>query len=299
MAIKWYPYNSTAQLSAHFNVSEFRCKCGGTHNIAVDTNLVNMLETIFTKMKCSKAIISSGYRCAKHDRTVGGYGSGPHVDGVAADVCFYDKNNKPINTKIISCIAQDMGFKGIANITWDYQWIHLDNKGRIYRGNEIYGYNTVTSDFYKYYGITAEQVRKVTGETATVQQPAQQTTTTPVNNKDKQKTIEYPLNKYDAQIKELQQVFRQKGYVIDIDGYFGPKTYEVCKKFTIEKNDRGPLTSWVQRRLNALGYNCGIADGIAGNNTMNAIASFQKAKGLGVGYLGGTDWVYLCGGTIK
>ena len=293
MAIKWYPYNSTQKLSAHFSANEFRCKCGGTHSTAIDTDLVNMLETLFTKMKCSKAIISSGYRCAAHDRAVGGYGSGPHPEGKAVDICFYGKDGKAISTKIISCIAQDMGFKGIANITWDYQWIHLDVKGRIYRGNEIYGYNTVTSDFYKYYGITADQVRAVTGESAPT--PAQQT---PVNNKDKKKTINYPTNKYDAQIKELQQIFRQKGYVIDMDGYFGPKTYEVCKKFTIEKNDRGPLTSWVQRRLNSLGYNCGIADGIAGTSTMNAIASFQKAKGLGVGYLGGTDWVWLCGGTI-
>ena len=292
MAIKYYPYNSTVQLTTHFNVKEFRCKCGGTHNIVVDTDEVNMLEAIFTKMHCSKATISSGHRCAYWDRQVGGYGSGPHVEGRGADACFYGKDGKPISTKIISCIAQDMGFKGIANITSDYQWIHLDMKGRIYKGNEIYSYNTVTSDFYKYYGITAEQVRKVTGESTPVVTPVTQ-----VNNKDKNKTITYP-NKYDAQIKELQQILRQKGYVLDLDGYFGPKTYEVCKKFTIEKNDRGPLTAWVQRRLNSLGYNCGIADGIAGNQTMNAIKAFQKAKGLGQGYLGGTDWVYLCGGTI-
>lgn len=286
------PYGSTTQLSAHINASEVRCKCGRNHVTYFYTEIRDMVEALFTKMHCSKVLFSSVYRCAYHDRRVGGYGSGPHVDGYAVDACFYGKDGKPISTKIISCIAQDMGFKGIANITSDYQWIHLDMKGRIYRGNEIYGYNTVTSDFYKYYGITKEQVRKITGEATPTVTPI-----TVINNKDKNKTIKYS-NKYDAQIKELQQILRQKGYVLTLDGYFGPKTYEVLKKFTIEKNDRGPLVAWTQRRLNSLGYNCGIADGIAGNNTMNAIRAFQKAKGLGQGYLGGTDWVWLCGATI-
>lgn len=53
------------------------------------------------------------------------------------------------------------------------------------------------------------------------------------------------------------------------------------------------LTKWVQEKLNNLGYSCGTADGIAGNNTMNAIHEFQKSNGLGVGYLGGTDWDML------
>ena len=288
-----FPYNSTAYVSAHINANELRCKCGKAHSTYFYSETRDMIEALFTKMKCSKVIFSSVYRCAAHDRAVGGYGSGPHVDGYAVDACFYDKNGKPIDTKIISCIAQDMGFKGIANITIDYQWIHLDMKGRIYRGNELHGYNTVTSDFYQYYGITAEQVRKVTGEAAPVV-----TTITKVNSKDKKKNFIYP-NKYDASIKELQQILRQKGYVLTLDGYFGPKTYEVLKKFIIEKNDRGPLVGWVQRRLNSMGYNCGIADGIAGNNTMNAIKAFQKAKGLGQGYLGGEDYIWLCGGKIQ
>lgn len=32
--------------------------------------------------------------------------------------------------------------------------------------------------------------------------------------------------------------------------------------------------------LNARGYNCGTADGIAGNNTRNAIMQFQTAQGM-------------------
>lgn len=36
----------------------------------------------------------------------------------------------------------------------------------------------------------------------------------------------------------------------------------------------------VQQKLNAIGYDCGTPDGIAGNNTMNAIQEFQKDNAL-------------------
>lgn len=36
----------------------------------------------------------------------------------------------------------------------------------------------------------------------------------------------------------------------------------------------------IQARLNKLGYNCGTPDGNMGPKTINAIKSFQKAKGL-------------------
>lgn len=287
MGVQSYSYNSAVQLTTHFNVSEFKCKCGKTHNTLVSQELVTMLEKIYVAMGCSQAIISSGYRCATHDRNVGGSGYGPHVDGMAADICFYDKSGKPINTKLISCLAQDMGFKGIANITSAYTWIHLDMKGRIYRGNEIYGYNTVTNDFYSYYGISKSQIQALTNNTTVT------TTSTPVNNKDTTTANFKFTGKSDTQIKELQEILKSKGHTLVIDGVAGINTYNACKNYTIEKGDNGPLTRWVQERLITLGYNCGLADGKAGDGTMSAIKQFQKANNLGQGYLGGTDWYYL------
>lgn len=35
-----------------------------------------------------------------------------------------------------------------------------------------------------------------------------------------------------------------------------------------------------QKKLNELGYNCGIPDGIMGSKTKNAIMEFQRSKGL-------------------
>lgn len=99
--------------------------------------------------------------------------------------------------------------------------------------------------------------------------------------------------KVDNKIKELQQILKSKGYDIAIDGQAGDETYKAVRNFTIELNDRGSLTKWVQERLNAMGFNCGYADGFAEQPTMDGIAKFQKKYELGVGFLGGTDWYYI------
>ncbi len=93
--------------------------------------------------------------------------------------------------------------------------------------------------------------------------------------------------KYDAQIKELQQILNVGGAGLVVDGIAGDKTFNACKKYTVAKGDTGNLIKWVQKRLGV------SADGIAGQQTMNAIYAFQKKNGLGTGYLGGNDWKYL------
>lgn len=93
--------------------------------------------------------------------------------------------------------------------------------------------------------------------------------------------------KYDPQIRELQQILNAGGAGLICDGIAGDKTFTACKKYTVKMGDKGNLVRWVQKRLGV------SADGIAGNQTMNAIYAFQRKNGLGVGYLGGNDWKYL------
>ena len=93
--------------------------------------------------------------------------------------------------------------------------------------------------------------------------------------------------------KELQIILNNKGAKLDVDGIIGAKTLAEVKKYTIENGDKGELTRWVQKKLNSLGYNCGTPDGIAGDKTMSAIASFQRKNNLGIGYLGGSDFDHL------
>ena len=97
----------------------------------------------------------------------------------------------------------------------------------------------------------------------------------------------------DEDITKLQKILNSKGAKLTVDGIAGDNTYNAVSKYTINFLDRGDLTAWVQARLNKLGFDCGVADGIAGSRTMSGIKEFQLANNLGTGYLGGTDWYYL------
>ena len=154
MSVNHYDYNDNTQLSLHFNVREFRCSCGKSHETLLASELVDKLEALYTALNCSKIIVTSGYRCPDHDKAVGGTSSGQHTKGTAADVCCYGQDGQPISSKTVCCKAQDLGFGGIANITAAYQYTHLDvRKGYRWLGDEVKGNSTVTEDFYKYFGI--------------------------------------------------------------------------------------------------------------------------------------------------
>jgi len=150
---KTYEYSDTTQLSPHFNISEFRCKCGKEHETLNNPELIEKLENLFTALNCSKIIVTSGYRCTAHDKNVGGSGTGQHTLGNAADICCYGQDGQPISSKVVCCKAQDIGFRGIANITAAYIYTHVDVRpnGKWY-GDEVHGNSTVTDDFYKYFG---------------------------------------------------------------------------------------------------------------------------------------------------
>lgn len=154
-------YGDKTQLSPHFNAQEFKCKCGKQHIFDVKNDLISKLETLYSKLNCSKIIINSGYRCSEHDRNVGGNGTGQHTKGTAADIVCYDSKGKIISSKIVCCMCQDIGFTGIANIDSTYTATHVDvrTNGKWY-GNEVINNNTVTSNFYSYYGLKKDDVYK-------------------------------------------------------------------------------------------------------------------------------------------
>lgn len=152
--VKEYQYGDTTQLSEHFNAKEFQCKCGKPHSFFVSEELIANLEILRSTLDCRNIHVSSGFRCPEHDVAVGGKGNGKHTKGLAADVICYDKSGNPISSKIVSCKAQDIGFKGIANITKSYTSTHLDmREGKKWYGDETKGTSWACNDFYEYYGI--------------------------------------------------------------------------------------------------------------------------------------------------
>lgn len=165
--MKVISYNSSEQLSEHFNAREFRCKCGREHNFHIDENLVSKLEMLYSKLQnskwgCSKIIVTSGYRCTDHDKAVGGSGTGQHTKGYASDIICYESNGNPIPSHVICCIAQDCGFAGIGKI--DGTATHVDTRmfGG-WKGDETLpngaGTNySVTTDYYDYFSMDKKKV---------------------------------------------------------------------------------------------------------------------------------------------
>jgi uncharacterized protein YcbK (DUF882 family) len=78
------------QISPNFTLSEFRCRCGcgGESKPEILANLKRvaaMLEKV--RQACGRAlVITSGYRCPKHNAAVGGAKGSLHLEGKAADV---------------------------------------------------------------------------------------------------------------------------------------------------------------------------------------------------------------------
>lgn len=158
MTVKSFSATDNTQLTEHFNAREFRCKCGKSHDFLISDELVSKLEQLYAALDCGKIIVNSGYRCPEHDKAVGGTSTGQHTKGTAADVVCYDKSGSVISAKTVCCKAQDLGFSGIANITSAYTSVHLDVRiGAKWYGDETKGTNTVTNDFYSYFGIAKTQ----------------------------------------------------------------------------------------------------------------------------------------------
>ncbi len=67
----------------HFSKSEFECPC--CSKVLVSRKLVFMLD-LARSLAGIPFNISSGYRCKKHNKQVGGVNNSAHVTGLAVDI---------------------------------------------------------------------------------------------------------------------------------------------------------------------------------------------------------------------
>ena len=153
MAVK--TYSAGVKLSPHFNSSEFRCKCG-CGQIKIDTALIDTLEKLFPALDLGKINVISGYRCAKHDKAVGGRGAGSHVEGYAADVRAFYRDGSRVPSSVVTLTLERLGHKyGIGyrcgRVADSAGNTHVDTKPRKWYGDESKSYTaTACSSFYDY-----------------------------------------------------------------------------------------------------------------------------------------------------
>ena len=70
-------------LSPHFSRHELQCRCCG--QLQLDSRLLDGLEALRT-LAGVPVVVHAGYRCAKHNREVGGVPNSEHTLGLAADI---------------------------------------------------------------------------------------------------------------------------------------------------------------------------------------------------------------------
>lgn len=125
MAIKTYAKGSNTKLSANFNSNEFDCHGSGCcSSTLVDDKLVTYLQQI--REHFGKPVnISSGYRCATHNKNVGGATNSRHAKGQAADI--YITGVTPAE---IAKYAESIGILGIGlyETNSDGFFVHVDTR---------------------------------------------------------------------------------------------------------------------------------------------------------------------------
>lgn len=147
------------KVSPHFTLGEIASKDGADKVLYAEETLAKLEEMraiLGGDEHEVKVVVNSFYRSEAWNEKVGGASNSTHCKGYAADVKF-KKKGEYIPAKLICCLAQSMGLKGIAYINANS--VHLDMYGRTYRGDERDGFgNNVGGDFYSYFKVSKADV---------------------------------------------------------------------------------------------------------------------------------------------
>jgi zinc D-Ala-D-Ala carboxypeptidase len=79
-------------MAKYFNIEEFKCKCGCGEN-RISDKLISMLDDARDIAKTPFAI-TSGFRCEKHNKAVGGKKKSAHTSGLAVDIGATDSRQR-------------------------------------------------------------------------------------------------------------------------------------------------------------------------------------------------------------
>lgn len=251
MSVYTLPYNDNRQLAKKFNITaqEIRCKCGGNHDIYVNTELIDKLEQVMEILGADHIYPSSGNRCPSHDRRVGGTGGGMHTKNGSAIDYTLTKKGETIDPCVVAAVAQEVGFNGIGRI--DKTHIHCDVR-------------TVSKPEQKWLG---DETIKGGTSGSIIREP---NTYWNYYKLDRSKYIETPVEPVE---KRLQRVLNVMGEKLDVDGIVGENTMKALKRHNINKGEKGEFIKIIQEILNAKGYDAGEPDGIAGDKTIQAICN--------------------------
>ena len=106
------------RLSQHFSRKEFACQCGCGQD-TVDVLLIDILERVRKYFK-QPITITSGNRCASHNKSVGGAVDSQHLTGKAADFKVKNVSSIEVFNFVQLHAPKSYGLGAYTN------WTHID-----------------------------------------------------------------------------------------------------------------------------------------------------------------------------
>jgi len=121
------------RLSAHFLRREFACPCCGRADAAQE--LIDGLETLRRRAGNVPIRVTSGYRCPRYNRQIGGARNSYHTQGLAADVVISGQD--VLGMYRLACEVPAFFHGGIG--LYSNGFVHLDVRGHRARWGRIEG----------------------------------------------------------------------------------------------------------------------------------------------------------------
>lgn len=130
MTVKTYYVSKSGEtkLSSNFKVKEFQCH-DKTDKVLIDSSLVNLLQSIRSHFG-KPVTITSAYRTAAYNASIGGASSSNHVKGMAADIQV-----SGVSPVLVGMYADSLGAGGIGLYAYGTYtgFNHIDTRSIKYR----------------------------------------------------------------------------------------------------------------------------------------------------------------------
>ena len=107
-------------ISAHFDRSEFACKCGCGFD-TVDIDLLALMEAVRQEFD-KPVIITSGCRCYQHNKDEEGWPDSKHMEGRAADIVVRGYQPFEVYAYFLDALGTGGGLGSYADFT------HVDSR---------------------------------------------------------------------------------------------------------------------------------------------------------------------------
>lgn len=120
-----YKKGKATKLSSYFISTEFDCKGSGCcSQTEIDAQLVTYLQKIRQHFG-KPVVINSGYRCATHNKRIGGAPGSKHTQGSAADIVV-----SGVSPAEVAKYAESIGILGIGlyETAKDGFFVHIDTR---------------------------------------------------------------------------------------------------------------------------------------------------------------------------